>query len=135
MPEEKVIGNYKIKVSRHIEKESELMNINVEVCDSLKELLNKFAVEGSTIKVAGYSEISRQKVKAILTNSLNWKNAFNYFFTKDMLEGGKITIAVNNYNYYMDFVNYLREVKELVKLMEEISREETLNVTYQVKNA
>jgi len=130
----KEVGVHKVKIEKYLSEDGEELICKVGLNDSLKDLLSTFIVKGqfSTEEYEGM-KIKRFKIKSVLRNSHSWNNAFSHFFSKECIEEGGCKISFNNVNAFQNFISSLRYFRDMIRLMEELKREETMTVSYKLE--
>jgi len=130
----KEVGIHKIKIEKYLSEDGEQLVCKVSLNDSLKELLTTFVVKGQySVEEYDSMKVKRFKIKSVLRNSQNWNNAFSHFFTKESIDDGCCKINFNTVNAFQNFINNLKYFRDLIRLMEELKREETMTVSYKLE--
>jgi hypothetical protein len=130
----KEMGIHQIKIEKYLSEDGEELVCKMSLNDSLKNLLSAFIVKGqySTEDYDG-QKVKRLKIKSVLRNSQSWNNSFVYFFTKECVEDGVYEMKFTNVTSFQNFVAGLRYFKDLIRIMEELKRKETMVVSYKLE--
>jgi len=130
----KEMGTHQVKIEKYLSEDGEELICKVGLNDSLKSLLSAFVIRGqySTEDYDG-QKVKRFKIKSVLRNSQSWNAGFIYFFTKECIDEGVFEMKFTNVNSFQTFVNGLRYFKDLIKIMEELKRKETMVVSYKLE--
>ena len=130
----KVIGIHKLKLKKFFDTKTNSLNVEISINNRLQKLIRSYcteAAEGAAYpRVNGYE---RYLIKNILKSSMSWDDAvLDNLFLKNLVDKGKISISLKDYSIYRRIADYIGEVKDVIKIMEEIQRNEQINVDFNV---
>ena len=129
------IKKYKIKINKYFDGDSDKLKVCISVNNPLQKMLKQFAVISSNDdELMGFvcdgKRYNRYKVRSVLVNSCNWVDRIHgYFFTKEMIEKKKFIVEYQNYNEYVNLMENVNSIREMIGKMEEIQTSEKLSFT------
>ena len=138
MPDEKVknIGLHTLKVKKYLSPEGENIVCEVGVNDDLKELLKYYAVTSKPkqeVNLFNSFPFKRYLIKNVLRSSIQVNDTFSLLFSEDIIKDGLISINLANREVYTRFIDSLQYIRDLIRVMEELKQEETVNIEIKVR--
>jgi hypothetical protein len=132
----KVIGKHKLEVEKYLSKDSDSIVAEVSLGDSFKDALKSVCVPTQyTEETVDNQTIRRFKIKQPVRNSVNWSPFYNYLFTTDAVNNGKVIIKFDTVHAYTQFIASLRNFKDVVQVIESYIRPEKTMITYNLEVA